>query len=300
MFNLNRIKMTTKQFFIVAVLLLQIHAYSQTHWIGTVNATSPINRSGIVSLSGTSYTQAKFNIQGTTNWTHLMHGTNEDIYLRPGKDLGNIIMDKGKVAVGTMSPQANFHIYGATRPNFKLQNSISYLEVAVTNNYSDFNPFASEGDVVFRTGSSKPYHRMVFSLNDDNQDGNSYIKFADNAKVIMAIYNNFIVRVNGKLIASELEVKTDIWSDFVFDPNYNLITLNDLEKYITEQKHLPGVPTQAEVLEKGVNVGEMNAILLQKIEELTLYLIEQDKKIELQNERIQQLEAKINELNTDQ
>ena len=99
--------------------------------------------------------------------------------------------------------------------------------------------------------------------------------------------------VNGTIRAKEIKVATG-WADYVFHKNYPLKSLSEVEKFITENKHLPNVPTEKEVKEKGVNLGEMNKILLEKVEELTLYMIEQNKKIESQNKRIEELEKKIN------
>jgi len=68
-------------------------------------------------------------------------------------------------------------------------------------------------------------------------------------------------------------------------PNYNLMPLKELEQYIKQNKHLPDVPTQDEISKDGMDVYEMNAVLLKKLEELTLYVIEQQKQIvELENE----------------
>jgi hypothetical protein len=68
-------------------------------------------------------------------------------------------------------------------------------------------------------------------------------------------------------------------------PNYNLMPLKELEQYIKQNKHLPDVPTQDEISKNGIDVYEMNAVLLKKLEELTLYVIEQQKQIvELENE----------------
>jgi len=81
--------------------------------------------------------------------------------------------------------------------------------------------------------------------------------------------------------ATEINVKTDVWSDFVFHEDYNLRPLSDLRDFIERNKHLPDVPTEREIKEIGLNVSEMNAILLQKIEELTLYVLELERKLEL-------------------
>lgn len=81
--------------------------------------------------------------------------------------------------------------------------------------------------------------------------------------------------VGGKMVAEEVVIKLQAnWPDYVFEPGYRLPSLSELEKFIIAHKHLPGVPTTEEVKENGVATGEMNAILLKKVEELTLYLIE--------------------------
>jgi hypothetical protein len=86
--------------------------------------------------------------------------------------------------------------------------------------------------------------------------------------------------VNGKVTAKEFEATLDGWPDYVFDNTYTLRPLKDLENYIQLNKHLPEIPTEKEVLENGVKLGEMNALLVKKVEELTLYLISMQKEIE--------------------
>ena len=76
------------------------------------------------------------------------------------------------------------------------------------------------------------------------------------------------------------------WPDYVFDKSYNLMPLFETEQYIQANGHLPNVPSAAEVEADGMSVGEMNKVLLQKVEELTLYVIELQKQIdELKKER---------------
>ncbi|MNT77915.1 hypothetical protein D3C72_2170870 [compost metagenome] len=70
------------------------------------------------------------------------------------------------------------------------------------------------------------------------------------------------------------------WSDFVFKKDYNLPTLAQVEKQINEKGHLENIPNEEDVLKNGINLGDMNAKLLQKIEELTLYMIDQNKNIQ--------------------
>jgi hypothetical protein len=75
----------------------------------------------------------------------------------------------------------------------------------------------------------------------------------------------------------------------VFKEGYNLMTLNDVEEFINKNQHLPNVPSENEVKNLGVNVADMDATLLRKIEELTLYIIELDKENKLLKERIDQI-----------
>jgi hypothetical protein len=76
------------------------------------------------------------------------------------------------------------------------------------------------------------------------------------------------------------------WSDFVFDESYKLKALSETEAFVKSEKHLPGIPSAKEVAENGISVGEMQAKLLAKIEELTLHQIAQEKKLQAQDEKI--------------
>ncbi len=102
--------------------------------------------------------------------------------------------------------------------------------------------------------------------------------------------------VNGNIHAREVKVDLNGWSDFVFENDYKLRSLPELETFIANNNHLPEIPNEAEVIENGVNLGQMDAKLLQKIEELTLYLIEQNKQLEKANQSIQQLQKEVSDL----
>jgi hypothetical protein len=95
--------------------------------------------------------------------------------------------------------------------------------------------------------------------------------------------------VNGTIRAKEVIVETG-WADFVFKPDYELPSLSEVESHIKEKGHLPEIPSETEVLENGVSLGEMNVKLLQKIEEMTLYIIQQEKEIISLKKRMEQLE----------
>jgi len=85
--------------------------------------------------------------------------------------------------------------------------------------------------------------------------------------------------VAGKLLSREVKVTIDAGADFVFDKNYKLTELEQIEKYIKEHNHLPGIQSEEVMKKEGLNMNEFQMKLLQKIEELTLHTIEQDKKI---------------------
>jgi len=87
--------------------------------------------------------------------------------------------------------------------------------------------------------------------------------------------------VNGIVHASEVQIDLSVPApDYVFEKNYPLPSLKQIEKYISSYMHLPDVPAAKEMEANGVNVGEMNMMLLKKVEELTLYIIEQQKQID--------------------
>jgi hypothetical protein len=93
------------------------------------------------------------------------------------------------------------------------------------------------------------------------------------------------------------EIKVDLnGADFVFEKDYKLMPLSELEKFVKEQKHLPEVAPAKYMEKNGTDLGNLNSKLLQKIEELTLYTIEQNKKLEQQNEKITTLENEIKEM----
>lgn len=102
-----------------------------------------------------------------------------------------------------------------------------------------------------------------------------------------------MLSVNGKIRSQEIKVENTNWPDYVFMPSYNLPSLQETEQHIKEKGHLPGIPSAEEVKNNGVDLGEMNAKLLQKIEELTLHLIRLEKQNEQQQKAIEVLQSQI-------
>lgn len=196
-------------------------------------------------------------------------------------------------------------LYKEGNVGIRLKNSGGKIEFGRANYNGSFATNAKIGDAVIRNlGNS---HNIILNMPNNVNDGSSRITIADNLNE-----NNFIVFNNGKVtIGTEnfdnedynLYVKKGIktekikvevaainnWADYVFKKDYKLMSLGDLETYINKYKHLPEVPTTEEVLDKGIELKEMNILLLKKIEELTLYLIEQNNKIEKLTKDVKQL-----------
>ena len=99
--------------------------------------------------------------------------------------------------------------------------------------------------------------------------------------------------VNGIIRTNEIKVTAGGGADFVFEEDYNLLSLKQVEQHIKENKHLPGIPPAKKLTEEGVSLGDMQTKLLQKIEELTLYTLQQQKQIKMQQKRIEELEKRM-------
>lgn len=116
---------------------------------------------------------------------------------------------------------------------------------------------------------NKPETQIVFSIK------NTTITGAGTYPTVFRVFSN------GEAHSKSMKVviSPGFWADYVFDEDYKLLSLTEVENYIKENKHLPNVPSADEVETNGNNLGEMDAILLRKIEELTLYIIELEKKV---------------------
>lgn len=100
--------------------------------------------------------------------------------------------------------------------------------------------------------------------------------------------------VNGTIHSKEVKVDMNSWPDYVFKPEYDLLPLNDVKTYIDKNQHLPDIPSAQEIAKDGLNLGEMNKLLVKKIEELTLYLIEVKKESEILKEKQKITDEKLN------
>ncbi|WP_158655170.1 hypothetical protein [Flavivirga eckloniae] len=203
----------------------------------------------------------------------------------------------GKMGIGTANPASQFEV--STSDNKRVR--LNY------NNESAITFWPNNGNSVFH-----------LSHGHDNKLHFSHGSIVGAGK-IMTIGNTgsvgigttdtkgFKLGVQGKIAAEEVKVATYAnWADFVFDSTYKLPTLKEVEQHIKEKGHLKDIPSAKEVKEDGFFLGEMDSKLLQKIEELTLYTIEQEKKIqelsllkeenELLRKKFETLEALVSEL----
>jgi hypothetical protein len=149
-------------------------------------------------------------------------------------------------------------------------------------------------------GNTGSYDKLLFAEIDDPSTeiikivntSTQQIPFILTADGSLSIHNGLKKTLqldnNGILHTREVIVDLLDWPDYVFEKNYALMNLADVERYIQLNGQLPNVPSQKKILEEGLNVGDMNKILMEKVEELTLHLIEQDK-------RIKELEKMIKE-----
>lgn len=193
-----------------------------------------------------------------------------NLYLQCNENKIMSLNVNGNVGIGTgiAIPQAKLHIEGSTYlpigQSFWI-GSVTDVGNRIrmhhngTNAFIDFYP-----NLIFRAGANEAL--TLFS------DGNIGIGTSNTFGHKLA--------VNGSIIATEVIVKLySTWPDYVFGKDYHLKSLSEIENYIKENKHLPDVPSDTEVKQNGINVAEMNSILLKKVEELTLYIIEQEKRI---------------------
>jgi hypothetical protein len=196
------------------------------------------------------------------------------------------ISSDGNIGVGTTSPTTKVEVNGGVFINsetasidlFKMATlsteNLPVIKIGVDNNKRSN---LSMGYWILPSGAGENPVGYVEGSISFTAGGLSY--FIGGLSIgKTTITSGYKFDVNGKIRANEIVVNTT-GADFVFEDNYNLKSLDEVESYIKENKHLPDIPTAKEVEENGVSLGEMQTKLLQKIEELTLYVIEQDKRI---------------------
>lgn len=204
--------------------------------------------------------------------------------------IGNAFIS-GKVGIGTNNPLYSLDVQNGVNGDASL--------LRLYNNESSFS-YGHGSSILFANQDGREYARIGGYTETDNSGANGYIGFSTRSNEVnsekMRISSagsvgigtitpdpSYKLSVNGNIRTKEVKVETG-WADYVFKKDYQLKTLPEVEAYIAKNSHLPDVPSEAEVKKNGVNVGETESLLLKKIEELTLYLIEKDKEVKTQAE----------------
>ncbi|MBO9204678.1 MULTISPECIES: hypothetical protein [Niastella] len=198
------------------------------------------------------------------------------------------ITGDGKVGIGTgtVAPQGRLHVADATNPA-----AITLGVDATAGGYTTL--------VTFLSTVSNGYAGLQ-AVKSSGSSWGDLILNRDGGNIGIGTANpQAKLSVKGDILAQKVKVTLTGWSDYVFYPEYRLRPLNEVEQYIKQYHHLPEVVSAEEVEKNGVDVGDNQATLLKKIEELTLYVIEQDKKIkemEALKKEVAELKAVIREM----
>lgn len=192
----------------------------------------------------------------------------------------------GRQGIGTNSPNADLEIYkyngsSELRLHTNQHAGIALLEIAGGSALLDSNPDNYSGWSIFHSHNST--NKDLYFRH--GQTGDPNVVFADNGNVGIGTNDpTETLSVNGTIRSKEIICEISPWPDYVFEDNYQLKSLNELEQFIDKEGHLPNIPSAEEVEEDGVTLGKMNALLLEKIEELTLLMIklQKEKDVEVQ------------------
>jgi hypothetical protein len=143
---------------------------------------------------------------------------------------------------------------------------------------------SSEGRVAINTEDMPGDYHLHVNGNILGEDIVATGRVAINTEDMPGDYHLY---VNGKILSEEMVVKLKgAWPDYVFNPDYDLLSLYELKDFIGKNKHLPGLPSAQQVADEGVDVGATQAAMLEKIEELTLYVIELQEQIDALEDRM--------------
>ncbi|HAR62555.1 MAG TPA: hypothetical protein DCS13_03740 [Candidatus Margulisbacteria bacterium] len=185
--------------------------------------------------------------------------------------------------------------------NISIENTTQYTDNLILDLTSGIGWGGNSGHISMKNGGGETA-RITYGMIDGNEQS-GFLKFytANNSGVLtqaICIDRNqkvgiggvtnpqYTLTVSGNVAARNFITSQAVWYDKVFSPTYNLMPLNKLELYVQEHQHLPDVPEEKEVLKNGVNMSEFQGRLLQKVEELTLYVINVNKELRKENQEL--------------
>lgn len=219
---------------------------------------------------------------GNASWVDIVSIIGEDLW---DENNGNVYRLEGNLGLGTNNPQGVIDIsdqYEAGHQLIRVGND-SYLTDVDNGNTLGVFGIQDNTTGAIKLGSNGP---RLYGANHCLAIGTTQTP------------SEYTLAVGGTIGATRVIVRIEdewpAWPDFVFNEDYTLPKLSEIESFVKENKHLPGVPSAEEVKENGQDLGAINTILLQKIEELTLLMIEQQKSMEKQQEEIDELKSLLN------
>lgn len=218
-------------------------------------------------------------------------------YLQDWQDYNNTslmrIMSDGKFGLGVSTPSAQLHTSGTVRfAGLSNDNTQSRIIVSDANGNLSYRDASTVGG----SGSISGTNNYLAKYSGTTAIGNSIV-YDNGTSVGIGTTNvtepGFKLYVESGIRTRKVKVDQSTWADYVFEPGYHLPSLQEVEAFIQKHKHLPDVPSAATVEREGLDLGDNQAVLLKKIEELTLYLIEQDKALKQKQEKIEELTRKM-------
>jgi len=226
---------------------------------------------GVVGVSnGTAYSGSTYGLFGEANGTS---GTRYGMY---GKATGSPSTGYGLCGQSYTTGSFSYGVYGSASGAAQTNIAVyGYASGGTSNNWAGYFLGKAYFDEDVRIGTFTQAGSCLLTV-----DGDAFI--ADRLSVGTSTHaTGYTLSVDGKIACEEVLVKdAGSWPDYVFHSDYKLMSINELEIEISNNGHLPGIPSAKEVEETGQQLGEMQKKLLEKIEELTLYIIQQENRIE--------------------